>query len=371
MKNLILISALFTGCGARSPTEPDGPTTQAAYTPGDFVVLRAPGTAAQERLGVIRVGPSPFAIERVDGDLQALVDEMNAQTQVMSSGGTPVTRDMPEFFRIQRYGWLATERGLSLRPVVETTAPSRRYRVFTAGDPPVFAGEIEVDGAGYSRSLDGPLHPQLVRRNERENEAMDIAPPPGEIGKWGRIVPRDTPQFAALEREALVALGVLRVPIGTEAPLALTRVDGDVSAWLPGGLSAGPGANGALWSASGPPGGPLAVRVGRYEGVPAELPALLAVREPSRAYTADRTHLLEVCGRPSFAAAWSAGEGHAAVHGLVLYWPDVDRDSAGWDDRGTWIELEVPASADPPSAEAIAAHRDLAFVLASIQVRSG
>jgi hypothetical protein len=347
----------------------------------EYVVVHHAGEPDEQRLGSVSIDDAPpFRATVIDGgtgdSLRTLVDAMNALDHVMSAGlgdgpGTRIERADPQFFRIMRHGWLADTHGAALRSSPPAQRAARRYSAVRvrAGEPASPIADVEVDGAGYLRVLSGTAPPWLVERNRLESESVDVAPPAGERGSWSAAVPRGTPMFEALQRSALLEVGVVMLPVGTPTPIGLQPVDrSGLSAWVPGSLFIQP-AGALLLELSGPPGGPLGMRVERYSGLAHEAGALTAwvagAHGAEASFEAGSTAEIDVGGRPSLAATWRTGGGPARADHLTVLWPDAHGPSAA--DHGVRIELEVSGRDGPIDAAAIAAHPDLAVVLASLR----
>lgn len=391
---------------AGSPTS-TAPSTSSSSTSSSA----APDAAAPEVRDVVRVDPTRFEVSRlgrvrfeggppyraevVDGGdaLRALVAEMNALDHVMSAGVTMppqrVERSSTDFFRIMQHGWLKTTHHVELRLPAKALRPARRMEVWSTREGRAARlGTVDVDAMDYLDVVAGPdeqraaLGKLVAERNKRAGESVDIPPPDGKRGKWGRRIARGTPLHFAMMRDELVRAGALLVPEGRKVPESFT-VEGPLSRfgsnrWLSvhvtGGLTVVPPGAGELVHLAGPPGGPLTFRALSYDAVRHDAASLRAHVQKKYGALPDfaegEAGELEIAGRKLLAQTFRSRTGPAGSAHLVALWPHIrnyhEQDETT--DGGVALELTIGAGAGAPKVADFAAHLTLGPILDSLYV---
>jgi hypothetical protein len=394
------IPAASSSSAAESPSAQAQPSASAApeaATPEVRDVVRVdPTTFAATPLGRVRFeGAPPYRAEVVDGGepLRALVAEMNALDHVMSAGlAMPpqrVERSSRDFPRIMQNGWLKTQHHVELRLPPSELRPARRMDVWGVRDGrAALLGTVDVDTMDYLTVVAGPaegraaLGKLVAERNQRAGESVDIPPPDGRRGKWGRMIGRGAPLHFAMMRDELLRSGTLLVPSGRQLPDTVT-VEGPLSRfgdrrWLsvyvPAGLTVVPPTAGEHVHLEGPPGGPLAFRALAYANVSHDAAALRAHVQSTYGalpgFTDGEAGELEVGGRKLLAQTFRAGAGPGAAARLVALRPIVRHlhEEDETTDGGVALELTIGAGAGTPKVANFAAHPTLGLVLDSLFV---
>ncbi len=374
---------------APAPSGSGAPTASAsAPAPELRDVMRIDPTSFEATpLGRLRIASEPpYLAEVVEGgdELRALVAAMNGLDHVTSAGvGMPpqrVERSSTDFARIMEHGWLKKTHHVELRLTAQAPRPARRFDVWGAHDgKSTLFGQVEVDAMDYLRVVGGHadhrarLGKIVAERNARGGESVQVPPPDGEIGKWGRSIERGTPLHFAMMRDLLLQAGLVLAPEGRavpatyslEGPMARYGERRWLSAHVPGELRVVPPGNGVYLHLEGPPGGPLGFRALAYAGVPYDATSLRAhvLRSYGSAsgFAEGEAGEIELAGRKLLALAFREGEGRAAAARLVALWPDLlhlsDRDERH--DRGVALELTIAAGEGPPKLADFAAHPTL------------
>lgn len=376
-----------------------GPTTTASVptaTSFERVAVRLDkATFEEKRLGTVRFDEKPpFLATVVEGDdaLRALVKEMNALDHVMSAGvlGPPqrIVRSEDQFFRIMQFGWLRDTHGVDLRIAGKQGAPVRRLEVMALDDGKnVHLGTVEMNDVHYLAIVAGPtdqrarLHKLLKEMNDRTAESVDVPPPNGQRGKWGRSVERGTAAFLPMLRDRLYKGGALLVPEGRKRPEEL-KVEGRASRyggrWLsvhvPGGFTVVPPEKEVELHLAGPPGGPLSFRVLRYDNVKYDGASLKAyvqgLHGKAPAFAEGEVGEVEIASRKLLALPFRTGEGPATAFHLIALWPAAYQLSGGDKirDEGVAIELTRRGSDAKPTIEAVMNHDDFVTLSDSLFV---
>jgi hypothetical protein len=418
MRHGLLASLLLVACAGEAspvatssrPTGNDGTTDTVRVSGSASASPRPPGHSDPIERAVVRVDPAtfeeiqlgairietkpPFRAQALTKEpkLIALVEEMNALDHVMSAGLSTspparIERSSDEFFRIMQHGWLATTHAVELRLPSAADTPARRFDVVVEdGGKPLVLGTVAVNDMSYLAIVAGPTEHRtrlgkLVKGlNARTGESVDVPPPQGKRGRYGRGIARGTPAHWPMLRDELYESGSILVPTGTKLPEAV-RVEGARSRhgswWLsvqvPGGLTVVPPADDALVQLSGPPGGPLGFRVLRYRDVKydaASLEKYVASLHGSRAdYVAGKVTEVEIASRKLLALPFRTGDGPSASQRLVVLWPAVYHLREGDRQREAGIAIELTARGDgPPDPKRPLEHETLAWVLTSLFV---
>lgn len=391
---------------------------------GSGAATASASTAAPELRDVVRIDPTsfestplgrlriasepPYLAELVEGgdELRALVAAMNGLDHVMSAGvGMPpqrVERSSTDFARIMEHGWLKKTHHVELRLTAQAPRPARRFDVWGAHDgKSTLFGQVEVDAMDYLRIVGGhdeyraTLGKIVAERNVRSGESVDIPPPDGKEGKWGRLIARGTPFHFAMMRDQLLRAGLVLAPEGRQVP-ATYSLEGPIgryadrrwlSAHVPGELRVVPPGNGVHLHLEGPPGGPLGFRALAYGGVKYDLESLRAhVRrsygrsagfvagdargvEPAGVVEGEAGEI-ELAGRKLLALAFREGGGRFGAARLVALWPDLRHLSKAdeYTDRGVALELTIAAGEGPPKLADFAAHPTLGPLCDSLYV---
>jgi hypothetical protein len=347
-------------------------------------------------LGRLRIaGAPPYLAEVVEGgdELRAIVAAMNGLDHVMSAGVSMppqrVERSSTDFARIMEHGWLKSTHHVELRLPAEAPRPARRFDVWSARDgKSTLLGQVEVDAMDYVRIVGGPVDERaklgriVAERNVRGGESVDIPPPDGKEGKWGRLIARGTPLHFAMMRDALLATGLVLAPEGRQVP-ATYSLEGPIgrfadrrwlSAHVPSALRVIPPGNGVHLHLEGPPGGPLSFRALAYGGVKYDAASLRALvlrsHGNSPGFVEAEAGELELAGRKLLALTFREGEGKAAAARLVALWPDLRHLSEADEhtDRGVALELTIAAGEGPPKLADFAAHPTLGPLIDSLYV---
>lgn len=378
---------------------------------GSATATASPSTAAPELREAVRVDPTsfestslgrlsiagapPYLAEVVEGgdELRAIVAAMNGLDHVMSAGVTMppqrIERTSTDFARIMEHGWLKTTHHVELRLPAEAPRPARRFDVWSARDGKATQiGQIEVDAMDYLRIVGGPADERarlgrvLAERNARGGESVDIPPPEGKEGKWGRLIARGTPLHFAMMRDSLLQAGLVLAPEGRAVP-ATYSLEGPIgrfadrrwlSAHVPPALRVVPPGNGVHLHLEGPPGGPLSFRALAYGGVKHDAASLRGhvLRNHGNApgFAEGEAGEIELAGRKLLALAFREGQGPSAAARLVALWPDWLHLSDGDErrDRGVALELTIAAGEGPPKLADFAAHPTLGPLMDSLYV---
>lgn len=363
---------------------PGGPAATAP--PGTWDVVGEDGA----RRGTVRFeGGPPWKAEAVDGDVGGLVERMNALDHVLASslsGERPrIARTEDQFFRILRYGWLAEEAHVVLR-VPRSGAGTTSWTAYLArGDAWTPLASVSLDDRHYATIVEGKGDVSVLQRavaslNGRDAGSMDIAPPPGERGSWGRGVPRGSIEHLDLLRADLAGQDLVLVAsdVGIGEPvqwLTLSTASAPRLGWIgvPASLSGSTPGSPIVRSFSGPPGGPLGVVVRTYEGA-APTDAGIAAQVAAH-YGSDDTYApgvpvdVAVGGRTLRGLTFRTGRENARADHLLVAWPTLERQTGETpSDEGVSIEVYASGRGDAVDLPALLATPAARIALATLTV---
>ncbi|MCA9702165.1 MAG: hypothetical protein KC431_31880, partial [Myxococcales bacterium] len=314
----------------------DPPKTPTAAEGQSWDVLRLDSASfEQTRLGRIHIDATPpFTVTLEDGgdELRTLVEEANALGDFTYYGGSPVKRaEDPRWLDFLRREWVGEKHGLVLR-VPSVTPTTSRWRLMVVEDGKQLSlGTLEMNDVGYLRVIEAPaehheqLRTLLDRINSQDNEGIEIAPPLGERGMWGKAIPRGTPDFFVMMRRGLYEDGALLVPEarGVEQPVTVVENRG-IAVRVPNGLFPAEVEYPTILSMSGAPGGPLGLLLVEYDDIPDEDAALLAHvktlygHDPH--FEAGPATMVEIGGQRWRAATCRTGAELTHATNLVVLW---------------------------------------------------
>ncbi len=394
---IVVATALLVAC---SPS-PQSPPTEADHTPGDTktphtsadrdmadVAPQSPQTAAEsgpDHYEFVRVDPETFEEEHLgraffdasppylakvlDGDLEmlVLVDAMNDLPHAVAAGGKVIPRTDKSFLRIMKNTWLRNERGVTLREPTAATSPPARFQLAKwDGGAYQTLGTVELDDKHYLRVVGGPRPSRaalgaVTTKANAKSFTVDIPPPDGKRGRWGRRVDRGTPEHLTMLRDHLLERGHVLVAGGTTlAPASAVETrEGKRGPWLsvhvPRGYSSAAATPEVPMHLSSPPGGPAGVRILRYNaGVEydaASLEAYVTAREGKRpGFATGTVGEIEIATRRLLGMTFQTGTSLARADHLLVLWPR--RNSLGTPrDTGFAVEVTVGAAEGAPIAE--------------------